>query len=224
MINGEYRMYNTILFDLDGTLTDSSAGIIRSVLYSLNKMGIKENYTEKLRKFLGPPLVDSFMEFYGFSKEQAETAVKYYREYFSTKGLLENAVYSGIPDMLNELKSLGKTLIVATSKPELFANRILEHFDLTKYFDFTAGSNMDNTRCKKAEVISYALSSCHITDLSTAVMIGDREHDIIGAKEVGISSIGVLYGYGSYEELSTAGADYTADSTKDILNIVINSK
>lgn len=213
-------MFKTILFDLDGTLTDSSSGIMNSILYALDKMGIKENDTEKLKKFLGPPLVDSFMEFYGFSREKAETAVEYYREYFSTKGLLENSVYSGIPELLSSLKKLGKTLIVATSKPEPFTNRILEHFDLIKFFDFVAGSNMDNTRCKKAEVISYALTSCNITDLSDTVMIGDREHDIIGAKAVGISSVGVLYGYGNYEELSAAGADYIAESTDDILSIV----
>lgn len=217
-------MYSTILFDLDGTLTDSSSGIINSILYSLNKMGIKGTDTDKLKKFLGPPLVDSFMDYCGFSREKAETAVEYYREYFSTKGLLENTVYNGIPELLSSLKKLGKTLIVATSKPEPFTNRILEHFDLTKYFDFIAGSNMDNTRCKKAEVISYALNSCHITDLSDTVMIGDREHDIIGAKTVGISSIGVLYGYGSYEELYAAGADYIAEKAKDILTIITDNK
>lgn len=213
-------MYNIILFDLDGTLTDSSPGIINSILYSLKKFGIEEADTKKLRKFLGPPLVDSFMEFYGFSKEKAETAVEYYREYFSTKGLLENSVYSGVPELLKELKSLGKTLIVATSKPEPFTNRILEHFDLTKYFDFIAGSNLDNTRCKKAEVISYALNSCNIKNLSEVIMIGDREHDIIGAKEVGINSIGVLYGYGSLEELTAANASYIAKTTKDIIQII----
>lgn len=213
-------MYNTILFDLDGTLTDSSPGIINSILYSLNKLGIHESDTDKLRKFLGPPLVDSFKEYYNFSQEKAETAVEYYREYFSTKGLLENAVYNGVTELLEKLKELGKTLIVATSKPEPFTNRILEHFDLMKYFDFVAGSNMDNTRCKKAEVISYALASCNIKELSDAVMIGDREHDIIGANKVGIDSIGVLYGYGDYDELHTAGATHIAENAEDILKII----
>ncbi|MEZ3420732.1 MAG: HAD family hydrolase [Eubacterium sp.] len=213
-------MFNTVLFDLDGTLTDSSQGIINSIFYALHKMGIDETDADKLKKFLGPPLIDSFKEFYGFSQETAEQAVAYYREYFSTKGLLENSVYSGIPELLGTLNTLGKRLIITTSKPEPYTIRILEHFDLIKYFDFVAGSNMDNTRCKKAEVISYALASCKITDMDNTVMIGDREHDIIGAKAVGISSIGVLYGYGSYEELNTAGADYTAKDTEDILNII----
>lgn len=213
-------MYNTILFDLDGTLTDSSPGIINSILYSLDKLGIHESDTDKLRKFLGPPLVDSFKEYYNFSQEKAETAVKYYREYFSTKGLLENSIYSGVTELLKKLKELGKTLIVATSKPEPFTNRILEHFDLMKYFDFVAGSNMDNTRCKKAEVISYALASCNINELSDAVMIGDREHDIIGANKVGIDSIGVLYGYGDYDELHTAGATHIAENAEDIFKII----
>lgn len=213
-------MYNTILFDLDGTLTDSSPGIINSVIYALNKYGIDATDNPKLKKFLGPPLVDSFKDYFDFSDEKAAEAVTFYREYFSTKGLLENNVYSGITELLDELKSLGKKLIVATSKPEPFTYRILEHFDLMKYFDFVAGSNLDNTRSKKAEVISYALSSCNITDLSDVVMIGDREHDIIGANQIGIDSIGVLYGYGSLQELEAAGATHIAENTKVLLKIV----
>ena len=213
-------MYNTILFDLDGTLTDSSPGIINSVIYALNKYGIDATGNPKLKKFLGPPLVDSFKDYFGFSDEKAAEAVTFYREFFSTKGLLENNVYSGITELLDELKKCGKKLIVATSKPEPFTFRILEHFDLMKYFDFVAGSNLDNTRSKKAEVISYALSSCKITDLSDVVMIGDREHDIIGANQIGIDSIGVLYGYGSLQELEAAGATHIAESTEDILKII----
>lgn len=215
-------MYSTILFDLNGTLTDSSPGIINSVIYAVNKYGIDAAGNPKLKKFLGPPLVDSFKNYFDFTDESAAEAVTFYREYFSTKGLLENAVYNGITELLDHLKSLDKKLIVATSKPEPFTNRILEHFDLMKYFDFAAGSKLDNTRCKKAEVISYALSSCNITDLSDVVMIGDREHDIIGANDIGIDSIGVLYGYGSLQELRAAGATHIAKNTDDILNIIKN--
>jgi len=129
-------MYSTILFDLDGTLTDSSPGIINSVIYALNKYGIDDAGNPKLKKFLGPPLVDSFKNYFDFTDESAAEAVTFYREYFSTKGLLENAVYNGITELLDHLKSLDKKLIVATSKPEPFTNRILEHFDLMKYFDF----------------------------------------------------------------------------------------
>ena len=144
------KNYDVILFDLDGTLTDSSPGIINSIIYALNKYGISVEDTSKLRRFLGPPLHESFKEFYGFDDEKAMEAVKYYREYFSTKGLLENQVYNGIPELLKNIADNDKRLIVATSKPQEFTDRIMEHFDLTKYFEFVAGSNMDGTRSKKA--------------------------------------------------------------------------
>ena len=217
-------MYNTILFDLDGTLTDSEPGIINSIEYALKKYDFKIENKADLRKFLGPPLKDSFMQFCGFSAEKAEQAVEYYREYFRERGIFENNVYHGIEELLKNLKAQNKRLIVATSKPEPFTFRILEHFDLLKYFDFVAGSNMDNTRCKKDEVIAYALNSCGIADLQSAIMIGDREHDIIGASKVGIASIGVLYGYGDLQELESSGATYIAKDTHDIYDIVTKCK
>ncbi|MCH5317542.1 MAG: HAD family hydrolase [Eubacterium sp.] len=213
-------MYNTILFDLDGTLTDSEPGIINSIEYALKKYEIIIENKADLRKFLGPPLVESFKQFCGFSEEKAEQAVEFYREYFREKGIFENNVYNGVVELLENLKAKNKKLIVATSKPESFTYRILEHFDLLKYFDFVAGSNMDNTRSKKDEVISYALNSCGITDLHSVVMIGDREHDIIGASKIGIASIGVLYGYGDLKELETAGATYIAKDPREIYEIV----
>ena len=217
-------MYSTILFDLDGTLTDSEQGIINSIEYALTKYEIRLESKADLRKFLGPPLKDSFIQFCGFSDEKADEAVNFYREYFKEKGIFENIVYQGIYDLLEKLKSKNKTLILATSKPEPFTLRILEHFDLLNYFDFVAGSNMDNTRCRKDEVISYALNSCKITDLSSAIMVGDREHDIIGAKKVGIDSIGVLYGYGNLQELKNAGATYIAKDTEEIYKIVTDEE
>ena len=213
-------MYNTILFDLDGTLTDSEPGIINSIEYALKKYGIEMENKADLRKFLGPPLKESFKQFCGFSEEKAEQAVEFYREYFREKGIFENNVYQGVVELLEMLKAQNKRLVVATSKPEPFTYRILEHFDLLKYFDFVAGSNMDNSRCKKDEVIAYALNSCGITDLQSVIMIGDREHDIIGANKVGIASIGVLYGYGDLQELETAGATYIAKDTHEIYEIV----
>lgn len=214
------KNYDVILFDLDGTLTDSSPGIINSIVYALKKYGISVEDTAELRKFLGPPLHESFKAFYGFDENKSMEAVAYYREYFSTKGLLENDVYKGIPDLLQKLNDKGKRLILATSKPQKFTDRIMAHFDLAKYFEFIAGSNMDGTRSKKAEVIAYALHECQITDKSKVVMIGDREHDIIGAKAVGIDSVGVEYGYGDYNELHNAGATYivkTVDELKDMI-------
>lgn len=214
------KKYDVILFDLDGTLTDSSPGIINSIIYALNKYNMSVENTDDLRKFLGPPLHTSFMEFYGFSEEKAMEAVSFYREYFSTKGLLENTVYDGITEMLQALKNDGRTLIIATSKPQPFTDRITDNFDLTKYFEFVAGSNMDGTRSKKAEVIEYALESSGITDRSKVIMVGDRMHDIIGAKTVGIDSVGVEYGYGNYEELKNAGATYIVKTVSGLFRLL----
>ncbi|MCH5353278.1 MAG: HAD family hydrolase [Acutalibacter sp.] len=208
------------LFDLDGTLTDPGLGITNSVMYALRKFDISAPDRASLYKFIGPPLRDSFAMFFGFSPERSELAVKYYREYFSTRGLYENEVYDGIPELLRELKKLGKTLIVATSKPEKFAVEILRHFELYDYFDFVAGATMDGSRDRKSDVIRYALESCHIAEKSEVIMIGDREHDIFGAKETGLDSVGVLFGYGSRDELETAGATFIAEKPMDILDIV----
>jgi len=214
------KSYDVILFDLDGTLTDSSPGIINSIIHALKKYNIEVKDKTQLRKFLGPPLHESFAEFYGFDAEKAMEAVSFYREYFSTKGLLENDVYDEITDMLCELADKGKRLILATSKPQPFTDRIMQHFDLAKYFECIAGLNMDGTRSKKAEVIAYALNKCNITDKSKAVMIGDREHDIIGASAVGIDSIGVEYGYGDYAELNNAGASYIVKTVSELKNLL----
>lgn len=210
--------YDVILFDLDGTLTDSSPGIINSIIYALKKYDITVNNKAELKKFLGPPLHESFREFYGFDEEKSMEAVRFYREYFSTKGLLENEVYDGVPSLLKNLCYKGKRLIVATSKPQEFTDRIMAHFGLGEYFEFVAGSNLDGTRSKKAEVIEYALQKCQITDKSKVVMVGDRMHDIIGAKAVGIDSVGVEYGYGDYDELNYAGATYIVKTVEELKN------
>lgn len=213
-------MYKYILFDLDGTLTDPGIGITNSVMYALEKFGIEVEDRASLYKFIGPPLLDSFQNFYGFTKEESELALKYYREYFRPKGLYENHVYDGVEDLLRELKAGGKKMIVATSKPEEFAVEILKHFNLYQYFDFVGGASMDEKRVKKSDVIAYALEKGDVTDLDAVVMIGDREHDVYGAKQIGVDSIGVLYGYGDYEELKQAGADYIVERPSEILKIV----
>lgn len=213
--------YQYLLFDLDGTLTDPGIGITNSVMYALKKFNISVNDRACLYKFIGPPLIDSFMEFYNFSREKAEQALVYYREYFMDKGIFENQPYEDIVHVLEKLKAEQKTLIVATSKPTMMAEKILEHFELSQYFSLVVGSNMDNTRTTKAEVIQYILENCNITDLSQVVMIGDRKHDIIGAKTCGLDSIGVLYGYGDQEEHRRAGATYIAKSPNDILPYVL---
>lgn len=214
-------MYDVILFDLDGTLTDSGIGITNSVKYALGKQGITVNDRRELFRFVGPPLVEAFQRFYGFSPEKALETTHIYREYYAEKGIFENEVYDGIEKLLKKLSENGKRVIVATSKPELFAKKILDHFSLSKYFEYIAGANMDETRTDKTEVIKYALEECKITDLSRAVMIGDREHDIFGAKKIGTDSIGVLYGYGSREELENAGATHIAASPDEIYDIIM---
>lgn len=213
-------MYDVILFDLDGTLTDSGPGITNSVAYSLKKYGIEVEDRTELYKFIGPPLRESFEKYYGFSAEEAAKAVEYYREYYADRGIFENSVYDGIGDLLKEIRNSGKRAIVATSKPEVFAKRILEHFGLAAYFDHIVGANMDETRTRKDEVISHVLQSCDIADRSKVLMVGDREHDILGAKKTGIDSLGVLFGFGDYEELKHAGATYIAETVKDIYPVV----
>lgn len=210
-------MYDTILFDLDGTLTDPGEGITNSVAYALRKYGIEVADRSELYKFIGPPLRDSFMKYYGFSEDEALKAIEYYREYFRDKGIFENRVYDGVEDMLRQLHALGKSIVLATSKPEEFAVRILEHFGLKKYFTVVAGASMDSSRSKKGDVIAYALSMCESLSKEATVMVGDREHDVIGAKENSLKSIGVLYGYGSEKELRQSGADLIVSTPGDIL-------
>lgn len=206
--------YDIILFDLDGTLTDSAEGIVNSVVYALENKGIPCSDKQELRRFVGPPLQASFRDYCGFSEEEARDAVRVFREYFTEKGIYENSVYEGVPEMLSSLYKYGFTLAVATSKPEAFAKQILERFDLAKYFTVIAGASMDGT--DKPTVIRLALSRLHTEPSSRVLMVGDREHDVLGAKEVGISSLGVLYGYGSKAELKNAGADHIASSPSGI--------
>lgn len=213
-------MYDIVLFDLDGTLTDSGLGITNSVEYALNKFSIEVEDKTELNKFIGPPLNESFEMFCGFTKEEASEAVSVYREYYREKGIYENCVYDGIKDLLIEINSRGKKAAVATSKPELFAKQILDHFNLSEYFFYIGGSNMDETRTDKAEVIDYVLKEIGLYDKSKVVMVGDRKHDMIGAEKNGIDSIGVLFGYGSLEELKTAGATHIAPTVKDIYPII----
>lgn len=229
-----------LLFDLDGTLTDPMVGITKSVQYALRRYGIEEPELTKLTPFIGPPLRDSFMKYYQFSKEQADEAVWVYREYFAEKGIFENEELPGIRSMLERLKKAGKVLLVATSKPEKFARQILEYFQLDSYFTFIGGADMGETRVKKEDVIRYVMEHewaspcvCLETDQqkadsqavmawkAEAVMVGDREHDIIGAKINGLQSVGVLMGYGSREELELAGADRIASNAEELTEILL---
>ena len=216
-------MFDYLFFDLDGTLTDPALGITNSFIYALKYFGMEIPSYETLCTFIGPPLPDTFKNLLGFSEEKAAEGVKKYREYFSEKGLFENSVYPGIPELLAKLKANGKKLVVATSKPEEFSVSIIEHFGLSQYFENVCGSLMDESRSKKDQVIEYAIERNGIKDRSKILMIGDRKHDMIGAKKCGLSACGVLYGYGDFEELKNNGADMIAKDVKD-LEILLTSK
>lgn len=208
--------YKYLLFDLDGTLTDPMEGITKSVQYALARYGIDVTDRKELIPFIGPPLQQSFQDFYGFSARQADEACEKYNEYFLVKGIFENEPYEGIGEFLQRQREAGHSLLVATSKPELLARRILEHFGLISYFDFIGGDTMERSRSDKAEVIRYVMQTAGITHEDSVVMIGDRKHDIIGANTNGLDSIGVLYGYGDEKELSQAGATHLVKNLKEL--------
>lgn len=214
--------YDTILFDLDGTLTDPKVGITRSVIYALDKMGIAESDADFLECFIGPPLIVSFQKHYAMSEAEARQATVFYREYFSVTGMYENTVYPGIPEMLARLRSANKRLIVATSKPTCFAEPILQHFGLHHHFSLIVGANLDGTRIAKAEVIAHALSELDGAVRGGVVMVGDRDLDILGARQAGVDSIGVTYGYGSREELELASPTHLIHSVKELGGLLLD--
>ena len=215
------KSYTHLFFDLDGTLTDPALGITNAVMYALKKFGIPLPPREQLFPFIGPPLKDSFAAYYHLTGEANARAIRYYREYFRAGGMFENEVYPGVETMLRELKAAGKTVVLATSKPEEYARRIMEHFALAQYFDAICGATLDERRTDKAEVIAYALQTAHVTDTAATVMVGDREHDVKGAAKNGLPCIGALYGYGSREELSAAGAAAIADTVEMLRTILL---
>lgn len=190
-----------VLFDLDGTITDPKEGITKSVQYALKKYGIEVENLDELCPFIGPPLYKSFEDFYGFSHQQAMEAVEEYRVYYRDRGIFECTVYDGIPELVKELHGRGIKVMLATSKPEEFAIKLLEHFDLMKYFDVVAGSTMSSSRVEKADIIRYAMSQIENFDINEAYMIGDRKFDYIGAAECGMRCILIGFGYGEQEEL-----------------------
>ena len=210
-----------ILFDLDGTITDSSEGITKSVQHALKKLGIEENDQAMLRRFIGPPLDESFEKFYGFDKEKALKAVDYYRERYSDKGIYENVLFDGIADMLEGLKSDGYIIALATCKPEIYVPRILEYFNVDKYFDVAVGSELEGGERRHKNQVRLAAAGLADTGSlsetkSQSIMIGDRKDDILGAKASGIDSMGVRYGFAEEQELEIAGADYIVETVEDI--------
>ena len=215
-----------ILFDLDGTLTDSGPGITACVQYALEKMGRPEPDLKKLEVFIGPPLVDQFMAYAGFSKEEADKATEYYRERYTKTGMFENALYPGVEELLAYLKDQGCVLAVASSKPEIYVRQILEHFHLTGYFTEIVGAELEEGGIsKKEDVIEEALKRLHMeSNRQDVVMVGDRSYDVLGAHACGIQCIGVAYGYGSMDELIKAGVTYVADSVEELEILAGNDK
>lgn len=215
-------MIKYLLFDLDGTITDPKEGITKCVQYALSKFDIEEE-CDNLLSFIGPPLTDSFIDFYGFDKQKAELAINYYRERYAKIGLFENSAIDGIHEVLEKLKEYGYTLAVATSKPTCFAISICEKYDFSKYFDIIMGSELDGTRTKKSEIIYEVLKQLNAKP-EEVVMIGDRKYDIIGAKEVGTASIGVRFGYAEDGELEKAGADFIVGTPNELLTCILEMK
>jgi phosphoglycolate phosphatase len=213
--------FRTILFDLDGTLTDPRKGIFNSFHYALNKLGITEEKPQEMLSLIGPPLQVSFKERYGLTGSKVGHAVSYYREYFGDTGLFENEIYEGIADLLDGLKRAGKRLLLATTKADIFANRILEHFKIRDYFDYVSCATFDGSRVDKGEIISHALKEMAITDKKQVVMVGDRKFDILGAKENAIASIAVTYGFGSADELEMVRPDFTVSSVAELSALLI---
>jgi phosphoglycolate phosphatase len=215
--------YRVTLFDLDGTLSDPKIGITKSVQYALQKLDIIEPDINKLEYFIGPPLQDSFAEHYGFDAEKTQKAIHFYRERFKEKGMFENELYSEIPLLLKSLQEHPFTLVVATSKPTIFAVQILKYFNVDQYFGLVVGSNLDGTRTSKTEIIQYILDRYNEYHLDQYIMIGDRKHDIIGANNTGMDSIGVTYGYGSLEELSNTNPTYIVNSVDQLKDLLMGS-
>ncbi len=208
-------MKKAIFFDLDGTLTDPGEGITNSVMYALKKFGISVADRSELYSFIGPPLSDSFMEYFGFTRDEAMKAIEYYREYYQPTGIFENRLYDGIDEMLTELKRCGKILVLATSKPEEMAIRVLKRYNIFDYFDYVCGASMDETRTEKADVISYALTECGV-QANECVMVGDRKFDILGAHANNMQAVGVLFGYGTKDELDASGAEHTVATVEEL--------
>ncbi len=213
--------FKNILFDLDGTVTDPYMGITNSILFSLKYYPqIVPPEREALKEFIGPPLADKYAEFFGLDPEEAKRAVEHYREYYRPTGIFENSIYDGIPELLRDLKESGRRVYLATSKPEIFAKQITDHFGLTQYFDGIYGSTLDGSIVKKADVIALLLKNegCVISE---SVMIGDTEFDIIGAAKLGMKGIGVTYGYGEEENITASAPMAVAHSVRELREILL---
>ena len=212
-------MYDLIMFDLDGTLVNSEEGVTKTVQYALSACGIEENNQNNLRRFIGPPLVDAFMEYYGMSEDMALKALEKYRERYRKTGVYENEIFPDVKNVLEELKKNGKKVALATSKPHIFAREVLKSFDLTQYFDIIVGAEFDGTRNDKADVIKEVLNQAG--EYENPVMIGDRKHDAEGARKNGVDFIGVSFGFAPEREFEKCGVDKVIDRMSELLDIIL---
>lgn len=220
--NMHMKTYKHILFDLDGTLSDPKVGITQGVDYALRSFGIETNNLDSLIKFIGPPLIDSFKMYYGFSNEKACEARDKYREYYNGMGgVYKNTLYDGIIDLLETLKCEGKKLYVATSKPTDTAKLVLNHFGIEKYFECVCGAELKEMKHEKKDIIKKILSQFNLTNINDIVMVGDRMHDLVAANACNIDSIGVLYGYGDKQEFIEYKATYIVDSVEGLKKLLI---
>lgn len=216
------KKYKYLFFDLDGTIVNTFEGITRSFAYALSTCGIHVTDMNELRPVIGPPLVDAFMSLYGFSEEAAIEAVERYRERYNNTYVDESELYDGIKDTIQSLSSAGYKIVLATAKPQHFADGLLGHYGLADSFHYIAGASLDKSRNSKTKVLQHIIDTLGIKDMSEAVMIGDREFDLCGAAQFGIDAIGVLYGFGSFEELSNSPHIYLAKDAKDLYNYIMN--
>ena len=214
------KHYTHLFLDLDGTLSDSAPGIVRSAQYALEAFGIHVDNLDDLLCFVGPPLEESFQEFYHLTPSQADEAVKVYRRRYEKIGVYENALYPGIPQFLDKARQAGKVLMVATSKPQRMADLVLSYFGIADRFAFVGGRE-DSSRRTKEEVIRYAMKEIGLPRTEDILMTGDRKHAVLGAKAVGLDSVGVLYGYGSRDEFQAAGATYIVDTLKELEELLL---
>ena len=218
-------MYKYVLFDLDGTITEPFEGITNCIVYALEHLGIKVEDRNELRPFIGPPLFDQFKAQFHFDDDKARAAVAKYRERYSAVGWKECSINEGTEELLKSLKAAGKTVALATSKPEKFAEKILEHFGLAKYFDFIGGAELNEAgRTKKSDIIAYVKENLGIKNPAEAIMVGDRFYDAEGAREQGLDTVGVLCGYGSREEFEGCGVAYIAENMKEVLSVILSKE
>lgn len=215
------KKYDVVAFDLDGTLTNPERGLVASFKYAFDKMKIPYGSPDELKRYIGPPLFEEWQRTLGISPEKSSEMLLVFREFYQTYGWWDNELYPGVPEMLAELRDRGKKIVLATSKPEIFAKKILDLFDISRYFDFVGGAASDKIRDKKHEVLSYSLNAIGCREMSECILVGDRKYDAEGAASLGVDSLGVLYGHGTKAEITAANFTYVAENVADIARLLI---